>query len=105
MTLVSLKVPSKIDPSAVDRGTLGQVRPEESWNRRAWIEADLKFEQSPEPAISQVALRKAEFDRRTWRGRWAVRKITWEWMFRRNGWTWRCGRALSFSRRPTINGR
>jgi hypothetical protein len=77
-TLVSLKVSPKIDPSAADRGTLGQVRPWESWNRRAWIKADLKFEQSQEPAASQVALRKVEFGRRTWRGRWAIRKFMWE---------------------------
>ena len=50
--LVSLKVLIEIDPGAVDRETPGQMRASMSWNRRAWIEADLKFEQSQEPAAS-----------------------------------------------------
>jgi len=76
-TLVSLKMPSKIDPSAADRCTLDQVRPRVSWSRRVWMTADLKFEQSQEPAASQVALRQAECGRRAGRGRWAVGKYTW----------------------------
>jgi response regulator of citrate/malate metabolism len=34
----------RIDPGAVDRGPLGQVRPKESLTRRARIEADPEFE-------------------------------------------------------------
>ena len=59
-----------------------------SWNRRAWIEADLKFEQSQEPA---VVLRKVEFGRQAWRKRWVIREVMWEWMFRKKGWMSRCG--------------
>src|SRR5579872_326414 len=95
----------KIDPNAVDRVTLGGLRPWESWTRRVWLSADLKFEQSHEPAASQVALRKAEFGRPAGRGRWAVRECMWEWMFRRRGWMSPCVRATNFSRKPTINGR
>jgi hypothetical protein len=60
--------------------TLGRMRPWESWNRRAWIEADRAFEQSQGPAVSQVPLRKVEFGQPTGRGRRAVRAFTWAWM-------------------------
>src|SRR5215469_2052596 len=95
----------KLDPSVVDRGPPGQVRPQGSWNRRAWIKADPEFEQSKEPATSQVACRKAEFGRRAWRGRWVIRQFTWEWMCRKRGWMSPYGRAARVSPRPTINRR